>query len=90
MKRRQFLGFGAATAAAAAFPAAVLAQPRKPRKIYMITWRGNTDVEKGFQNYLTTRNLPVEFILRDAGQDAKRIAEFTDEIRQLRPDLVYT
>lgn len=83
----------AAGLAAAALPGTLVAATpgsRTPRKIYMITWRGNTDVEKGFQGYLAGRNLPVEFVLRDAGQDAKRVAEFTDEIRQLKPDLVYT
>ncbi len=87
MNRRNFIQLGVA---AAAFPSSLVAQTEKRRKIYMITWRGNTEVEKGFQNYLTGKNLPVEFVLRDAGQDVKRIAEFIDEIRQVKPDLVYT
>jgi len=87
LNRRTFIAIGTA---AAVFPLSGLAKPDKSRKIYMITWRGNTDVEKGFQSYLAEKNLPVEFVVRDAAQDPKRLAEFVEEIRQTKPDLVYT
>jgi putative ABC transport system substrate-binding protein len=62
----------------------------RPFRIYMITFRGWTDVERGFQDYLATRKVPFELILRDAGRDPARVAGFVREIKTIRPDLVYT
>ena len=62
----------------------------RPFRIYMITWRGVTDVEQGFQNYMAEKNIPVEYIMRDANKDQAKLADFVNEIRRLKPDLVYT
>lgn len=58
--------------------------------IYQILWRGETAVEKGFRNYLEEMRLPINWIIRNAEQDVNRVSGFLKEIRQLRPDLVYT
>lgn len=88
MRRRDALAISTLSALA---PGLALAQAAaKPYRIYMVTWRGATAVEKGFRDYLATRSIPVEYIARDAGQDAKRLPEFVEEIRRLKPDLVYT
>ena len=71
----------------------VLAQARggpRPFRIYVITFRGMTDVEKGFTDYFASRRVPVEITFRDLNRDSARIAGFVDEIRQMKPDLVYT
>lgn len=86
MKRRAILG---ALAAGAAFPRAALAAP-KPYRLYMVTWRGLTDAETGFKDYLARRGIPVEYTWRDAGQNRARLTEFLREIDATKPDLVYT
>ncbi len=70
----------------------VLAQARgpKPFRIYVITFRGMTDVEKGFTDYFAARRIPVEITFRDLNRDASRMAGFVEEIRQTKPDLIYT
>ncbi len=85
--RRQLL----AAAAATALPTRLLAaNPAKPFRIYAITFRGMTDVEKGFTDYLTSRKVPFQMIYRDLNRDAARLPALLAEIRATRPDLVYT
>lgn len=62
----------------------------KPFRIYMITWRGETDTDRGFADYLKERNIRAELIVRDANRDASKFPEFVAEIREAKPDLVYT
>lgn len=87
MNRRDLLALCALSAA----PHWACAQPSaRPYRIYMVTWRGATDVEKGFRDYLASRQIAVEYIVRDAAQNPQRLAEFVSEIRTLKPDIVYT
>jgi len=62
----------------------------RPFRIYAITFRGMTDVEKGFEEYFTSRKIPVHITYRDMNRDATRLPAFLDEIRATRPDLIYT
>ena len=62
----------------------------RPLRIYAITFRGMTDVERGFQDYFAARRIPVQITFRDLNRDASRMPAFIDEIRRTRPDLVYT
>jgi putative tryptophan/tyrosine transport system substrate-binding protein len=66
------------------------AQGQKRFKIYAITFRGMTEVERGFQEYFTARRIPVDIVWRDLARDASKMPGFLDEIRQMRPDLIYT
>jgi|SRR5882672_4051404 len=92
--RRQLL----VTALAATIPAAPLALQApasisvttRPFRIYCITFRGMTDVEKGFGDYLASRRIPVELIYRDIDRDMTRVPTLLEEIRAARPDLIYT
>jgi putative ABC transport system substrate-binding protein len=85
-----------AAAMAAALPASVLAQAGaaakagKTFRIYAITFRGMTDVEKGFTDYFATRKLPVQITWRDLARDPTKMPGFLDEIRATKPDLIYT
>ena len=63
---------------------------QRPYRIYAITFRGMTDVEKGFQDYFTSHRIPVQITFRDLNRDASRMAGFIEEIKRTRPDLVYT
>jgi len=63
---------------------------QRPYRIYAITFRGMTDVEKGFQDYFASHRIPVQITWRDLNRDASRMAGFLEEIKRTRPDLVYT
>ena len=76
MSRRRFLrhclhGAGLPLLAPLAAPAAPLAG--KPLHILMITFRGETDVDKGFRAYLAEAGLQVHYTVRDVQQDVGRI-----------------
>lgn len=62
----------------------------KAFRIYAITFRGMTDVEKGFQDYFTSRGVQVQITWRDLARDSTRMPGFLEEIRRTKPDLVYT
>jgi putative ABC transport system substrate-binding protein len=64
--------------------------PVRAYRIYAITFRGMTDVEKGFQDYFAARRIPVQITFRDLNRDNSRMPGFLDEIRRTKPDLVYT
>ncbi|HEY4083694.1 MAG TPA: ABC transporter substrate-binding protein [Burkholderiaceae bacterium] len=81
MKRRAVL-------AAALLPALVRAA--QPLRIYAITYRGKTEVERGFADYFASRGIAVEITWRDIALDPAKLPALVDEIRRERPDLVYT
>lgn len=90
VNRRQLLAAAAGAAAAAALPLPGLAAPAKRHRIFAVTFRGMTDVEKGFEEYFTSRKLPVDITYRDLNRDDTRMPAILDEIRATRPDLIYT
>lgn len=79
-----------------AFGAAPAPRPAKaaaggrPLHIYGITFRGMTDVERGFEEYFSARKIPVTITWRDLNRDASRMPGYIEEIRASKPDLVYT
>jgi putative ABC transport system substrate-binding protein len=88
------LWLNAAAAAALSSPllgqaAAPSTAPRRPFRIYAITFRGMTDVEKGFEEYFASRKVPVQITYRDLNRDETRMPAFLDEIRATKPDLIY-
>jgi putative tryptophan/tyrosine transport system substrate-binding protein len=96
--RRQWLAAAMTAALPAALPASALAQAQasaavkagRPFRIYAITFRGMTDVEKGFSEYFSSRKIPVQITYRDLNRDTTRLAGFLEEIRATKPDLIYT
>lgn len=82
MIRRELLALATAPALAAAAP--------RPRRIFAITYRGRTEVERGFADYFAARGLPVEIAWHDIALDPSRLPALVGEIRRERPDLVYT
>ncbi len=86
---------GAALLAAPLLPRAASAAPpgataKEPYVIYMITYRGETEVEQGFRDYFAQRQIPVVLVKRDIGRDLGKMPALLDEIHRLKPDLVYT
>jgi putative ABC transport system substrate-binding protein len=61
----------------------------KKYRIAMLLYRGETDAERGFRKYLQSRQVDVEYIVRDASEDPKRFPEIVREFKSLRPDLIY-
>src|SRR3954469_20775985 len=59
-------------------------------KVMMVLWRGCEDACRGFQDYLRSRDLPVEFLMRDVKQDASAFPGLVAEARALHVDLVVT
>lgn len=58
--------------------------------IYMILYRGETEVEVGFRDYLKTHGIDATYIVRNCNQNIGLIPQFVAEIRKIHPDLVYT
>lgn len=88
--RRRLLSLAGA---GALFPRALAAGgpgTKAPHRLYRVTYRGRTEVEQGFDDYLAANDVGVEVIERDAGRDISRLPAFVREIKQLRPDLIYT
>ncbi len=88
--RRLWLAASASAMLPGVASAAVPAKPARPFRIYAITFRGMTDVEKGFAEYFASRKIPVEITFRDLNREASRMPVFLEEIRATRPDLIYT
>jgi putative tryptophan/tyrosine transport system substrate-binding protein len=99
--RRQLMAAALATLGTGLSPA-VLAQTvapanakrpaaaTRPLRIYAVTFRGMTDVEKGFEEYFASRKIPVQITYRDLNRDATRMPGFIEEIRATKPDVIYT
>lgn len=61
----------------------------RPFRILMITFRGETDVDRGFRAYLTEAGLDMQITVRDVQQDISRVPGILREARHLQPDLIY-
>lgn len=90
ISRRRALALAGAGACSA-----LLARPGRPRAegkphIYMVTYRGETEVERGFFDYLEAQGFEAEFTRRDIDRDNARLPELVEEIQEMQPDLVYT
>ncbi len=86
MRRRDLLALALPLPAAAA---ASTARPT-PWRIHAVTYRGRTDVERGFADYFAARGIPVEITWHDIALDPARLPGLVDELRSARPDLVHT
>lgn len=61
----------------------------KPR-IYMVTWRGRTEVERGFTDYWREHAGAAEWVWRDAAQNRETLQSIRAEIMDAKPDLIHT
>ena len=61
-----------------------------PYRIFGVVWRGETEVEEGFRDYLTQRGIPFEMTVRNLNLDRGNAPPIVQEIKRVRPDLVYT
>lgn len=61
----------------------------KPPVIAMITWRGETDAEKGFVDGMMPFQPPVTILKHHANQDLQRLQRIILQIRRHPVDLIY-
>lgn len=72
-------------------PALVAAANGEPFRVLMLTFRGDTDVERGFRDYFAANDVKVEFMTRDVERDASRVKPILAEVLpSFRPNLIYT
>ncbi|MCY4153033.1 MAG: ABC transporter substrate-binding protein [Aestuariivita sp.] len=60
------------------------------KTIFMVLWRGETEVEKGFRGHFEQLDQPVDIIVRSVERDADKVKEIVEEIKSVGPDLVYS
>ena len=58
--------------------------------IYMIVHRAGSGADAGFRDYLKANGVDANFILRDMQNDRSRLPGYVEEIKELKPDMVYT
>lgn len=61
-----------------------------PYRVFLVLHRTGAEADQGFKDYLLGAGLEVEFTIRDTQGDASRLPAIVQEIRQQRPDLIYT
>jgi putative tryptophan/tyrosine transport system substrate-binding protein len=66
------------------------AAPERVFRIFMVLGRGESSNETGFKDYLARRGIRAEYTVRNPAGDAGKIADAVREIRETRPDLIYT
>lgn len=79
---------GAVGLAAMGTPTILRAASDRPR-IYMMLYRGWEDACDGFRDYLRTRGIDADLVIRSADQSVARIPDMVAEANAMRPDLVY-
>jgi putative ABC transport system substrate-binding protein len=82
------LAGGAAAATGPIRPSRAQGQAR--RRVTMVLFRGETEVEQGFRAHVLERGLPFDITVLNINRQSSRLPEFVEEIRRTRPDLVYT
>ena len=86
------LGAGAAGALGGFSRAQAAAAGSDPTfRILMLTFRGETDVERGFRYFFDAAGVKADFLTRDVERDASRVKGILAEtLPTFKPDLIYT
>lgn len=88
--RRSLILSSLAAAGLAQTGGALAAEPAKPKRIFMVLPRPDVGDAIGFQSYLGSVGLPVDYVMRIVGSDPVKIQAALDEIRATKPDLVFS
>jgi putative ABC transport system substrate-binding protein len=75
---------------AAALLGGTRAAAASPSRVFMVLHRSGAEADQGFKDYLVGTGLEVEFTVRNMDGDATRLPAIVQEIRKMRPALVYT
>jgi putative ABC transport system substrate-binding protein len=86
------LGAAALLAGASLAPFAARAHHATPHipRIYMILFRGETEVEAGFRQWFADNHHAPEILVRNVDLDASRVPALLEEARAWHADLIYT
>ena len=60
------------------------------KSVFMVLWRGETEVEEGFRAHFDEAGIPIDITVRSLGRDVRKLPSVIEEIRRVEPDLVYT
>lgn len=92
MDRRSLLSLGLGAGAASLAGSFARAQSGGgPYRILMLTYRGDTDVERGFRDYFAANEIKVEFATRDVERDPAKVKPILAQmLPTFKPDLIYT
>lgn len=94
MDRRSLLSLGLGAGAAGLLGRAAPSRanaPNAPFRILMLTFRGETEVERGFRDYFAANEINAEFLTKDVERDSGRVKSILAEtLPSFRPDLIYT
>lgn len=90
LDRRSLLSLGLGAGTALALPGLASANTERTFKILMLTFRGETEVERGFRDLLDTAGLKTEIVTRDAKRDIANLPAMIADLDTLKPDLIYT
>lgn len=88
--RRTLLSLGIGAGSASLMGLTPARAGDKTYRILMLTFRGETDVERGFRDFLTANEVKTEIISRDAESDPRRVPSLIADLDTLKPDLIYT
>ncbi|QPM90247.1 ABC transporter substrate binding protein [Pseudooceanicola algae] len=66
------------------------AHAQEPKSIFMVLWRGETEVEQGFRDYFAERDLPVTYQVVSVDRDVSHLPGILKQIEAADPDLVYS
>ncbi len=67
-----------------------LAGATEAKSMFMVLWRGETQVEVGFRAHFAEAGLPLDITVRSLDRDPSRLPDILAEIESAAPDLVYT
>ncbi|TCT07993.1 ABC transporter substrate-binding protein [Aquabacter spiritensis] len=88
--RRSLLSLGLGAGAAGMIGTAAARAQSKPFRILMLTFRGETEVDRGFREFIQAADVQAEFIVRDANRDPRNVPGLIADLATLKPDLIYT
>ena len=89
LSRPELLAGSLALGAAGPLPARLRADAAG-RSVFMVLWRGETEVEAGFRAHFDEAGVPIDITIRSLDRDVSRLPSVIAEIRRVGPDLVYT
>ncbi len=90
LDRRSLLSLGLGAGAALSLPGRAAMAAERTYKILMLTFRGETEAERGFRDLLDTAGLKTDIISRDARRDIGNLPSMIADLDTLKPDLIYT
>lgn len=62
----------------------------KTFKIYIVLWATKDALVKGFMDYMERQKIKAEYTLRYCDQNKEKCHDFVKEIRDIKPDLIFT